>query len=58
MGLKLLKPSSGSHWLAKSADRSYPFSLHNGLKTELPDSYIRAMCRAFGLDEQELRKLL
>lgn len=57
-GVTLVEPKGGSHWLAKTDHVSYPLSLHNGLKSEIPDAYIRGLCRALGLDEAELRKLL
>jgi len=31
---------------------------YNGLKSELGDLYIRGLCRAFGLDERDFRRLL
>ncbi len=31
---------------------------HNGLKTEIPDVYLRAICRTFGIDFAELKKRL
>lgn len=57
-GVVLEKPRSGSHWIARLGAVAYPIPLHNGLKTEVPDVYVRGACRAFGLDEGELRKRL
>jgi hypothetical protein len=34
-GLTYAKPRSRSHWLVKSASKSYPIPAHNGLKTEI-----------------------
>ena len=51
----------GKHpWKAqrKSDGKTYPIPAHNGLKTEISDEYIRGLCRCFGLDETEFRKLL
>ena len=31
---------------------------HNGMKTEIPDEYIRGICRAFGIDLDEFKKRL
>lgn len=59
LGVTVSKPSSGgSHWLAERDGRSYPIPLHNGTKTEVSDSYIKGVCRAFEIDERELRELL
>ena len=48
--------AGGSHWIARRLGTVYPIPCHNGPKTELSDVYIRGVCRAFGIDEQELRK--
>jgi len=57
-----LEPRSGrsgtSHWMATLGGVSYPIPLHNGLKTEVPDVYIRGVCRALGLNEAQLRAKL
>lgn len=48
-----------SHFKAsKPGFRSYPLSLHNGLKSTVSEVYIRGVCDAFDLDEDELRELL
>lgn len=52
------QPSGGSHWKAKRDGKTYPLPAGNGTKTELSDQYIRGLCRCFGLDEVEFRKLL
>lgn len=58
-GFRIEEPSKGSHWKIYGPDRKmYPIPVHNGLKTEIPDSYIRGLCRTFGLDEAEFRALL
>jgi hypothetical protein len=36
----------------------YPIPAHNGPKTEIGDHYIRGLCRTFGLDVDEMMKLL
>lgn len=49
----------GSHFKASKAGyRSYPLSLHNGLKSEVSDKYISGVAQAFDLDEKTLRALL
>jgi hypothetical protein len=59
-GVSFTKPKSGSHWRLTrvGAQRPYPIPAHNGERTEIGDEYIRGMCRALGIDEDELRKLL
>lgn len=52
------EPKKGSHWKARKGEVAYTIPLHNGPKTEVGDEYIRGACRAFGVDEDELRKLL
>jgi hypothetical protein len=59
LGLGIAKPNSGSHWKFERAGyRPYPVAAHNGERTEIPDKYIRGMCRAMGVEEAELRALL
>lgn len=49
-GVKLERPSSGSHWkFVGPGGRTYPVPAHNGLRTELPDVYVRGAHRAFGI---------
>lgn len=57
-GITVEAPRSGSHWTARRGSVSYSIPMHNGMKTEVKDPYIRGVCRAFGLDEDELRRLL
>ena len=46
--------STGSrHWRAGRDGKTYPIPAHNGLKTEIDDSYILGVCRAFGLDHKQ-----
>jgi hypothetical protein len=58
LGVTVEPPSSGSHFKARRGSIVFPIPAHNGPKTEIDDRYIRAACRAFDLDESELRKLL
>jgi hypothetical protein len=51
-------PGSGSHFKARRGSTVFPIPAHNGPKSEIDDRYIRAVCRAFDLDENELRRLL
>ena len=56
-GVTCEKPSSGSHWkLRKPGYRVYTVPAHNGLREELPDRYLRAACRALGIDRDVLLK--
>jgi len=59
LGCRLEKPKTGSHWKTYAPDgKMYPLPAHNGEKTEISDNYIKGLCRALGIDEAELRKLL
>jgi hypothetical protein len=58
LDIELHKPNSGSHWLLRSAAVSYPLPLHNGLKSEVSDVYLKGLCRAFGIDFQVFRQYL
>jgi hypothetical protein len=52
-------PGKGSHWKAKRAGcRPYPIPAHNGERSEIADEYIRGLCRAFGVDYDEMKRLL
>lgn len=33
--------------------RVFPIPAHRGMHSEIPDVYIRGVCRAFGIDEAE-----
>ena len=57
-GLVLEKPTSGSHWKFKYGGKTFPVPAGNGLKTELADVYIRALCRTYGLDFDRVMKAL
>jgi len=61
-GLEVFKPSSGgSHWKVVRPGKSgktFPIPAHNGEKTEISDSYIKAVCRCFEIDLEDLRKNL
>ena len=49
----------GSHYRAsKLGFRSYPLPLHNGMKSELSDVYLRGVCSAFEIELSELKKKL
>jgi hypothetical protein len=59
LGVSVDRPSTGSHWkFQREGFRVYPIPAHNGERSEISDKYIRAMCRALGIDESELRSLL
>jgi hypothetical protein len=51
-------PGGGSHYHAVKDGRTFPITAHNGLKSELPDGYVRGVCATFGIDPKELRKKL
>ncbi len=59
LGCEVRRPRSGSHWrFLRPGCRTYPISAHNGLRSEVPDAYILALCRNFGFDPEMFRKLL
>ena len=50
-GVSVEKPKGGSHWKAKRDDvGTYSIPAHNGMKTEIPDVYVKKCCVFFGLD--------
>jgi hypothetical protein len=53
-GIRVEKPRSGSHRKAIKGSVTYPVPAHNGLKTEIADKYLRALCRRFELAEKLL----
>ena len=58
-GVEIAEPSKGSHWkCTRPGTRNYPIPAHNGLKTEIDDKYISAMCKHFGVDEVDFRSKL
>lgn len=58
-GISVTEPNSGSHWLLRRQGvRVYTVPAHNGLRSEISDVYIRALCRHFGIDEDEFRSKL
>lgn len=58
LGGSVDEPNSGSHWKARFGTEMYPLPAHNGLKEEISDIYIRAMCRNLRLDYETLKKHL
>ena len=57
--VEIEKPGSGSHWKSRSAGGAmYPIPAHNGDRTEISDKYIRGLCRAHGIDYDEMKRLL
>lgn len=58
---QLLKPydiriePGGKHFHArKDGFGVYPIPAHNGMKSEVGDKYLRALCRHFNLDPKKL----
>lgn len=52
-GIEIQEPASGgSHYKATNLinGRSYVLPAHNGLRTEIPDKYIKGLCRALDID--------
>jgi hypothetical protein len=47
--------TASRHFMARRGDgRGYTIPAHNGLKTEVPDKYLKALCKHFGIDPSEL----
>lgn len=57
-GITVEKPGSGSHWKAKRGSVTYTIPAHNGARSEIGDVYLKGVCRAFGIDVGEFKKLL
>lgn len=58
MGADVVRPNSGSHWKAVKDGTTYTIPAHNGERTEITDVYIKGVCRCFGWDVKEFKKLL
>lgn len=58
-GFTLETPKSGSHYkLHGPGGLKYSVPAHGGAKTELPDLYIKKLCRYFGLDYEGVKARL
>jgi hypothetical protein len=58
-GIEVQKPGGGSHWKARrDGSGTYPMPAPNGERTEIPDKYIRGLCRHFDIDYSEMKRLL
>jgi hypothetical protein len=57
-GGTIVEPTSGSHFKAVRGSITFPLPGGNGLRTELSDKYIHLLCRAFGIDVTEFKRLL
>ena len=49
------KPKSGSHWHVCFENRVYPIPLHNGMRSEIPDVYLRGLARFLGITVADLK---
>ena len=53
------RQGKGSHVVLRDQrGRTFPVTLHNGEKSELPDQYIRALCRTFEIDYDDFKTKL
>jgi hypothetical protein len=54
-GVELVADGKGPHpWKFKrTGDRNYPIPAHKGLNTEVPDEYVRGLCRNFNIDRDD-----
>ena len=51
-----MEPAS-KHWKITHPDgRAYTIPAHNGERSEVGKFYLKALCRTFGLDEDEIRR--
>lgn len=60
-GIQGVSRTKGSHHIfhhPSGKGRPYPIPAHNGMKTEIPDVYIRGICRAFALDYEQVKRRL
>ncbi len=58
-GIAAERPSRGSHWkLRDRSGKAYTLPCPNGERSEISDVYLRALCRTFGLDLDELKRRL
>lgn len=39
----------------KAGFRTYPLTMHKGLKSDIDDCYVSGLCRNFGINEPEFR---
>lgn len=46
----------GSHWRIRYNGRTYPIPLHNGLKSDVLDCYVRGVCRVLGVTVEQLEE--
>lgn len=54
-GVAVDEPSRGSHWkLSKPGCPPYRVPAPNGLRSEIDDIYVNALCRHFGIDRAAL----
>ena len=51
-------PSGGSHFKAYRNGTMYSIPAHNGLKSEIPDMYIKQLCKELGIDYKKFVKSL
>lgn len=58
LGYSVEPPNGGSHWKVRTKSGCYPIPAHNGLKEEIPDVYIRGLCRFIKVDFEYFRRRL
>jgi len=55
LGFKIEKPGKSGHWKIRRRDgQMYPVPAHKGLKSEIPDVYIRGLSRFSGVSFEVL----
>jgi hypothetical protein len=58
-GVSAHPPHRDSHWkFVGPKGQMYPMSAHNGPKEEIPDHYLRKLCRTMEISYDELKKHL
>jgi hypothetical protein len=50
----VIAPASKHFAARKDGFPVYPIPAHNGLKTEIPDKYLKGLCKHFGIDPKTL----
>jgi hypothetical protein len=59
IGAKLRDGGGKHNWFVDSPGRRpYTIPAHNGLKTEIEDKYINALCRHLGVDRGDFWRIL
>jgi len=50
-----IEPAAKHHKVTAPDGVAYTIPCHNGMRTEITKIYLKGLCRAFGLTEEDLR---